>query len=223
MNRHAFLGSFICATLSLLSASAFADATKSYTAKDIKLVRLTSASGDVTVTANTDTVDLRPQVISADGVVAIESITKDIAISVPKGVQVRVTTGSGDVRFSGTFRKIHSNTGSGDTYLNGDVADARLDTGSGDMTIKGRSPMKLNATAPTGEVHFTAKLPKKAVVKIDSANGEINFNPEGGYRLKTRAGNGDLFGARSGKSTVRGGGAKVSLTTANGTIRVGKK
>ncbi|MBY8875178.1 DUF4097 domain-containing protein [Micromonospora sp. PLK6-60] len=127
-------------------------------------------------------------------------------VTVPKGVEVRGETGSGDVEFSDTG-PVEFRLGSGDVQVRGAGGAVRVETGSGNIEVTDvAGPVRLRASsgnitgsrlagavdaeASSGNVTLdvTASVPTRA----HAASGDVQVVvPAGRYRVRSSTGSGD--------------------------------
>jgi DUF4097 and DUF4098 domain-containing protein YvlB len=125
---------------------------------------------------------------------------------------VTARTGSGDIDLLGARGNVAARSGSGDVAaraLNGSV---RIQTASGDIEVDGRPVDDWTITAASGDV--TLHVPEDAAFVIDATTSS--------GRLRSRH---DLDSRRSSsrrhmEGAAHGGGPRLDVTTASGSIRV---
>jgi DUF4097 and DUF4098 domain-containing protein YvlB len=223
----------IFATLMLLVCSvAFAqDKTKDQTFKNIKNIRLSTASGDITIKKSTtgDTkVNVRYsydddeyQVVMEedDGRLTLEekfergnhSGSSNWTIEVPDNTTLRLSTGSGDISVASLSANIKSNTGSGNIDLMAVKGQLDFNTGSGDIelnNIDGESTMN------TGSGTITLS-DSKGSYDLNTGSGNIRMDKAtGDFRANTGSGNikaNNISITGSSKFNTGSGNATVSL------------
>lgn len=223
----------IFATLMLLVCSvAFAqDKTKDQTFKNIKNIRLSTASGDITIKKSTtgDTkVNVRYsydddeyQVVMEEdgGRLTLEekfergnhSGSSNWTIEVPDNTTLRLSTGSGDISVASLSANIKSNTGSGNIDLMAVKGQLDFNTGSGDIelnNIDGESTMN------TGSGTITLS-DSKGSYDLNTGSGNIRMDKAtGDFRANTGSGNikaNNISITGSSKFNTGSGNATVSL------------
>jgi hypothetical protein len=130
----------------------------------------------------------------------------------PIGSSITLTTGSGDISVLGARGDVAARSGSGDiqaSALNGSV---HVHTASGDIALHSRPLGDWTIAAASGDV--TLRLPDDAAFSLDATTSS--------GRLRTRH---DLDSSRSSsrrhiQGTAHGGGPRLDVTTASGSIRV---
>ncbi|MEU3461315.1 DUF4097 family beta strand repeat-containing protein [Streptomyces sp. NPDC006733] len=114
----------------------------------------------------------------------------DYELTVPAGVSVKVSTGSGDVDVQGVA-SANLKTGSGDLDVAGIPGALTTVAGSGDLTATGLGGSDVSATASSGEIQLTfAKPPQKLAVKASSGDVVVHV-PGGPYATDVSTGSGD--------------------------------
>lgn len=198
---------FIFASLMLLVCTvAFAqDKTKNQTYKNIKNIRLSTASGDITIkkSATGDTkVNVRYsydddeyQVVMEEdgGKLTLEekfergnhSGSSNWTIEVPNDVTLRLSTGSGDISVASLAANIKSNTGSGNIELTGVKGELDFNTGSGDVEL---SNVDGELTMNTGSGTITLS-DSKGTYDLNTGSGNIRMDKASGdFRANTGSG-----------------------------------
>ena len=132
------------------------------------------------------------------------------------GGGVRVSTGSGDieVHLAQTSQgEIDVVAGSGDITLTGAYGPLRLRASSGDIAVAGQPAGKWELATSSGDA--TVRLPANASFDLDarSSSGDI----ETSHPVTVQGG---VLGRRRLHGQVRGGGARLEVTTSSGSIRI---
>jgi DUF4097 and DUF4098 domain-containing protein YvlB len=141
------------------------------------------------------------------------SVTVAITILVPRGAQVKVSTGNGAVSVERVGGEVQASTGNGRVDVTGTDGGVRVSTGNGDVTVSGA----------------------KGAVRVSTGNGRVNVTTAEGP-VEARTGNGDidvsmtqLKAADDMTFSTGSGGVRVTLpagyngeldaTTGNGELR----
>ncbi len=178
----------------------------------------------------------------------IGNVTIDYEIRVPARTSVHSRTGSGDQQIGGITGPVEAVAGSGDLTVGPVTAGATVTTGSGDIDLLGATG-EVTMTAGSGDVRAT-QVAGRLRAKTGSGDIDVEGRPEDDWSVGTGSGDIDVrlpAGARftldaatnSGRvevshpldgnarpskrhasGTVGGGGARVALSAASGSIRV---
>lgn len=130
-------------------------------------------------------------------------------LTVPDGLDVQFSTGSGDVEVSNLVMDLHATLGSGDVSLSYVTGDIRFTAGSGDLTLKTYNG-SLRATTGSGDVDAQDV---DGDVTITTGSGDVDINGANGS-LRITTGSGDV----SARDFVALG--EVKLTTGSGDVLV---
>jgi Toastrack DUF4097 len=130
----------------------------------------------------------------------------------PIGSSITLKTGSGDIVVLGARGDVAARTGSGDVQaraLNGSV---NVHTASGDITLDGRPASDWTIAAASGDV--TLRVPDDAAFVLDAttASGKLRSR----HDLDSRR----TSSRRHMEGVVHGGGPRLDVRTASGSIRV---
>jgi DUF4097 and DUF4098 domain-containing protein YvlB len=132
--------------------------------------------------------------------------------------ELEIETLSGDVRLEGEAERAKIETVSGDISLAHHVAELRVKSTSGDVVLREGLPRRVEIQTVSGEIDLEGTLAPDAIFEIRTVSGDIRIRPKGdaGYRLLARN-----KSDREREELVRGGGAKLDLTSFSGEIFVG--
>jgi hypothetical protein len=126
---------------------------------------------------------------------------------------VSARTGSGRVTINRTGPgPIEVGTGSGTITVTGADGELRARTGSGDITVEGRPSQDWHVRAGSGDVSL--RVPQEAAFELDARTGSggiDSVHPVETYGALSR---------RQLRGRVRGGGPRLDVTTASGSIQV---
>lgn len=152
-----------------------------------------------------------PHVGAVDGPVEVVTGSGDPTVG-PIGRDAIVSTGSGDIELLGAGGDVTIKTGSGDLRASGVTGRLVANTASGDVEVEGR-PIE-NWVVGTASGDVTLRLPADAAFTFDAttSSGSIDVTQP----LDTSA----ARSRRHASGTVRGGGARVNVSTASGSIRL---
>lgn len=222
---------FIAILLCIATVSFGQEKTKSKTFTNIKNIRLSTASGDITIkksSSNETKVNVRYtydesdfQIImeEGDGRLVLEekfergshSGTSNWTVEVPEHMTMRLKTGSGDVRINQVTANIKSNTGSGDLELTAVKGVLDFNTGSGDAELENIDG-ELNLNTGSGNISLRDS---KGTYDLNAGSGDIRFEKVNG-NFQVNTGSGDIKAssvtiAGSSKFNTGSGNATVSL------------
>jgi hypothetical protein len=232
-------------------AVAFAqEKTNSKTFKNIKNIRLSTSSGDITIkkSASGDTkVNVRYTydndeytvvMEEADGRLTLEekfergnhSGNSYWTLEIPDNTTLKLNSGSGDIVISDLTADIRSNTGSGNIELTAVKGELDFNTGSGDAQLeKMDGEMKLN----TGSGNISMR-DSKGTYDLNAGSGDIRLDKVSG-EFQIYTGSGDIkagsvtitssskFNTGSGDATVSLAGdlkSSISLNSGSGNSRL---
>lgn len=118
----------------------------------------------------------------------------DFVVEVPRGVHVRVSSGSGEVSVEGVSGNVHAASGSGTVRVGSGAAEVRASSGSGEVTVDGAlGPVQ--ASTGSGEVRITTG---RGPVTASTGSGDIDVS------MASLAGSDDMrFSSGSGSITLR--------------------
>jgi hypothetical protein len=186
------------------------------------VVRARSGSGDETITGLTGPVDAS----TGSGDLALRGIQSDVRASTGSGsMEIEDVggfvgrTGSGNITARAVRGAIDAQSGSGDIQVTqSGEADVEVETGSGVIDVGG-ARRALRARAGSGSI------------AAGSGGVRIDFPEDSAFDLNVRTGSGSIStthplvqGGTSSRNrlrgTVRGGGARVNLSTGSGSVRI---
>ncbi|HUZ05030.1 MAG TPA: DUF4097 family beta strand repeat-containing protein [Acidobacteriaceae bacterium] len=156
------------------------------------------------------------------------SISIDYEITVPKGTDLKVHTGSGNLRMEAVSGPLQAGTGSGDITASDMVTDSKLETGSGsihannasgtlklntgsgDIELKDSSISDLNAQTGSGSMQLDGV---QGHLRAGTGSGDITVKgtPSADWYLETGSGNIDLTIPSSSKITLDAKGGSGSI------------
>lgn len=217
---------FLIATVALAQ-----EKTKNQTFKNIKNIRLSTSSGDITIKKSSsaetkvnvrytyDEKDYQIVMEEADGKLVLEekfergsySGNSYWTVEVPENVTMKLNTGSGDLVVSSLSANIKANSGSGDVQLSAVKGQLDFNTGSGDFEIEDADgELDIN----TGSGNITLRN-SKGTYDVNAGSGDIRFDRvSGDFQVNT--GSGDIKAnnvtiAGNSKFNTGSGNASVSL------------
>lgn len=194
-----------------------------------------SGSGDISVAgsqlavqAKTGSGDIRLRGLGATAEAGTGS--GDIDMDGVAGLAT-VSTGSGDIRVAGVGAGLHASTGSGDIEagltgtgdvrtssgsgsiaLTGVVGAVTASSGSGDVMVNGRPTGTWKLSTASGSV--AVALPTEAGASLDARTSSGSLNLDVPLTTQGRA------DRRRVQGDIRGGGPRLEISTASGSIRV---
>lgn len=134
----------------------------------------------------------------------------DFTVEVPRGVNVRLASGSGEVTVNGVTGEVHAASGSGSVRVGSGASQVRAASGSGSVTVDGALGA-VQASTGSGTVRITTA---RGPVTASTGSGSIDVS------MASVPGNDDLkFSTGSGSVTLRlpsDFSASVHATTGSG-------
>ena len=196
-------------------------------------VSVVSVDGDLRV----DTGSGNVSVVEVRGVINIDTGSGDVDVSAVQGDEVVIDTGSGDVTLAdvAATNDVLIETGSGDISLTEVSGDRfNIDTGSGDIDARGVRAESAMIDTGSGAVGFSLAEMGRGDFDIDTGSGGITLAlpATAACEVQAEAGSGgvqvDLTGVRNLRRedddevefTLGDGGARVTLETGSGGIRI---
>lgn len=134
----------------------------------------------------------------------------NFVVEVPRGVSVRVSSGSGDVTVDGVTGGVHAASGSGSVRVGSGASEVRAATGSGRVTVDAALG-QVHASTGSGDVHITTG---RGPVTASTGSGDIDVS------MAALQGSEDMrFSSGSGTITLRlpsDFSANINATTGSG-------
>jgi hypothetical protein len=176
------------------------------------------------------------------------NLSIDYEITVPAQTSVTSKTGSGDQQIGGIAGPVEAVAGSGDLTVGPLTAGARVVTGSGDIDVLGAAG-DITMTAGSGDVR-ASQVSGRLAAKTGSGDIDVDGRPDGDWTVGSGSGDIalrlpgdarftleastssgsvevshplDATGTQSRRraaGTARGGGPRIALSAASGSIRV---
>ena len=186
-------------------------------------------------------------IISVGKQVQVPNVTIDYEVTTPRGTDLRVDTGSGDIHIQEEGGPVQARTGSGRVEASGLSDHVNLESGSGDIKASMLSSLDVKAQtgsgsielknvqgslwAHTGSGNVTVSGRPGAAWKLESGSGDVSVNAGGaGIALDAETGSGDIQTSQSLSGQVgdrhhmignlAGGGPRVRITTGSGNISI---
>ena len=157
----------------------------------------TRTNGDVTICAtyrnNNPCDDRRWRDDNDDGDRWRRNVTVAMTVLIPRGSELRISTGNGDVSVMNVGGNVQATTGNGRMRIEGTDGSVRATTGNGDVDIRGA----------------------KSSVKVTTGNGRVTVTTAEGP-VEARTGNGDVD-VTMGRVTARD---DMEFHTGSGMVRV---
>jgi hypothetical protein len=213
--------------------------TREFEASGLTEVKIENTSGRVSLTSSEDqkvsvsatknkfsdkckmTIDKVGQEIhvkvESKGFLSTDECDVDFDIKAPKGLDLDVTNGSGDVSVFGSVGDFEFEMGSGRVTAEGNIKSIDGDSGSGPVNIKGltgggeiktgsgsidltfaKSPLAGNLDLDSGSSDATLLFPKDSLVKTKFKSGsgeltnEIGDSPNASFEISMKSGSGSL-------------------------------
>jgi DUF4097 and DUF4098 domain-containing protein YvlB len=132
-----------------------------------------------------------------------------LEVEVPDGADLRVSTGTGDLRARGDYSDVEVQTGSGDVAVERVAGNLSVKSGSGDVRVDNVDG-SLDVTSASGDVDVDRVA---SDARIRSASGDVHVR-EAGLELTVQTASGDQQ-----IDTVTAG--RVTLQSASGDMHVG--
>ena len=112
-------------------------------------------------------------------------------LTVPDGLEIEFSSGSGDLSLNGLKGELDYNSGSGDGHVEDFEGEMKGNSGSGDFHIKNvKGEIKLNSGSGDHQISDS-----DLVAKANTGSGDVEVNDsKGGYKLNT--GSGDVGASR---------------------------
>ncbi len=114
-------------------------------------------------------------------------------VVVPRGLEVRIEAGSGDLRADGLTGTIELKTSSGDIDVSGTSGAVVLEASSGDIKAEGLRADNASAHASSGDIELGFAM-APSTVTVETSSGDVDITlPEGSgaYNVETEASSGD--------------------------------
>lgn len=198
------------------------------------VVRARTGSGSETITGLTGPVDAS----TGSGDLALRGIQGDVRASTGSGsMEIEDVggfvgrTGSGNITARAVRGAIDAQSGSGNIGVRQTgEADVAVETGSGGIDVSG-ARRALHARAGSGSIEAEGRPAGNWDVETGSGGVRIDFPEDSAFDLNVRTGSGSIStthplvpGEASSRNrlrgTVRGGGARVNLSTGSGSVQV---
>lgn len=112
-------------------------------------------------------------------------------LTVPDGLEIEFSSGSGDLALSDLKGELDFNSGSGDANIDGFEGELKGNSGSGDFHLKNvKGEIKINSGS--GDHHISDS---ELLAKANTGSGDVEVNDsKGGFKLNT--GSGDVEAGR---------------------------
>lgn len=147
------------------------------------------------------------------------TVAADFVVHVPRGMDVAVDCGSGDIDVAGGIGAAQLETGNGDVELNGAQGDVTAASGSGSVSVRGIEGGLVHIRSNFGDVE--ADGVEANVLRMKSGSGDVslaNARAEG-IELGTSYGN-VLARTISGALSAESGSGSVAISAFEGTADV---
>ena len=215
------------------TVSAFGQKTTSKTFTGIESIRLTASSGSgkfvkssgnevkVTLEFTYDEDEFEYTMENREGTLVLEEefIGRNVSgnsywsLEVPDGVDIRFTSGSGDLEIDGLNVELKSTQGSGSVLLKNTQGDFKLTTGSGDHEVNDHQG-DLDLTTGSGKIYASSS---SGNLEFVTGSGDMEFKECTGF-ISATVGSGDITGrglslTDGGRFTSGSGNVEVSLTS----------
>lgn len=225
---------FAVVMLMVVTVAFAQEKTKNQTFKNIKNIRLSTSSGDITIKKSStgetkvnvrytyDEKDYQVVMEEADGRLTLEekfergsySGNSSWTLEVPDDVTMKLNTGSGDLVVASLSANIKANSGSGNVELSAVKGQLDFNTGSGDFEIEDADG-EFDINTGSGNISLRNS---KGTYDVNAGSGDIRFDKvSGDFQVNT--GSGDIKAnnvtiAGNSKFNTGSGNATVSLAAA---------
>ena len=177
--------------------------------RDVRIDYQITVPPDTAVTTRSGSGDQWIGAVS--GRVDIRAGSGDITVG-PVGADVSARTGSGDITVSGVSGTVHLTTGSGDVEGRDLRGGVDIHTASGDINLDGQPAADWSAAAASGDV--IVRFPSNASFTLDASTSSGSIRTSHAIVADSDRSRRRLAGP------VGGGGPRVRLSTASGSINV---
>jgi hypothetical protein len=146
-------------------------------------------------------------------------------VKVPKGIVVDLRTTNGGVRLNGLSGEIHAKTTNGGvkgTNLIVDTLEASVVNGGVEIELGAPldSTDSVELTTVNGGVQFALPTESKATITLRAVNGGVRASDD--LKIEQEPSSDERESRRRLSGTMNGGGAKVSVSTTNGGVRLSR-
>jgi DUF4097 and DUF4098 domain-containing protein YvlB len=188
---------------------------------DVAFEVKTGSSGDVTICAtfrDNNPCDDRRYRDSDDDYGRRRYVTVAMTILLPRGAQLKVSTGNGAVSIERAAGDVSAATGNGRVRVEGTGGTVRVTTGNGDVDDVTMTELRANEdmsfSTGSGGVRVTLPAGYNGELDATTGNGELRSD----FELKVQG----RLNPRHIRATIGEGGSRLRLTTGNGRLEVRK-
>jgi hypothetical protein len=139
-------------------------------------------------------------------------VSIDYELNVPADTQLAAKSGSGDFLVAGIQGPVRIEDGSGDLKLDSVRGTVRITTQSGDVSLERSGSNGIEVETGSGDITLRLPAPGGFDLNLQTASGDISIDPQ--FEVERSVSKKHVQGK------VRGGGARVQITTGSGDIRV---
>ncbi len=227
--KHSIFASIL---LFLVTVAFGQEKTENKTFKNIKSIRLSTASGDITIkkSASAETkVNVRYSYDDDEYTVVMEESEGRLVLEekfdrgshsgnsfwtleVPDNTSLKLNSGSGNIVITDLTADVRSNTGSGDIELTAVKGELDFNTGSGDATLE-RMDGELKLNTGSGNISLRDS---KGIYDLNAGSGDIRFDKVSG-EFEVNTGSGDI----KANSVTIAGSSKFNTGSGNATVSLG--
>lgn len=136
----------------------------------------------------------------------------DYEIVAPVDTSLSAKTGSGDFSVAGIQGPVRIEDGSGDLKLDSVRGAVRITAQSGDVTLEQSGADGIEVETSSGDIALRLPAQKGFDLELQTASGDFSIDPE---LVMERS-----MGENHVRGKVRGGGARVRISTGSGDIRL---
>jgi len=149
---------------------------------------------DVQQRAGEVRIEAHSAVPSGVGLLNLQRMTSDLAISVPRDVDLSITTKGGDVVVSGHHGQVAVTTSQGDVAIDGATGAVEVETVDGNIILRDCSSAKLGLTTVSGDVTVYLTAQPGGDYRLRSAEGDVaaNLAPGSGIEVELETVRGNL-------------------------------
>lgn len=139
-------------------------------------------------------IEAHSAVPSGVGLLNLQRMTSDLAISMPRDADLSITTKGGDVVVGGQRGALLVTTSQGDVAIDGATGAIEVETVDGDIILRDCSSGKLGLTSVSGDITVYLKAQPGGEYRLRSAEGDVaaNIAPSSDIEVELETVRGDL-------------------------------
>ena len=179
---------------------------------------------------NVETVSATIDISTVKGKLELESVSGKVEI-VDEPLEVDAQSVSGSIIVSANTQELSAEDVSGSIKITGDIKRIEAATVSGDIVISSKNTERIEAESVSGSIDYDGDLAKNGTYTFNSFSGTTDLtlpaDTDADVDFETFSGSVDNDfnggGKKSGSFTIGSGGAKVSVDTFSGALKIRKK